>query len=96
MTNGYAPTSDGLSPLKQFSKQRACELYRSGIRYVRDVWNEASLEFISPDLAAVKFGLRPPEFPGWEQVCRRLTGMGGRFFRQQNSTSEGDWFGVYT
>lgn len=61
--NPYAPAIE-----PEFSRDRAGQLHRMGLRFVRDAWHDREVRFLRPDEVACRHGLRPDEFGAFLSV----------------------------
>jgi hypothetical protein len=83
-------------PLKGpgFSRVRATELHKAGLRRYRDAWQEG--QFISAAEARRKYGLKQEEEGAWSTVVPNMTRAWHNILSKPHTLAkEGDWLGIY-
>jgi hypothetical protein len=77
-----------------FSKIRAAQLHRAGLRCLRDAWQGGT--FLSANETGVKFGLKAAEYNAWNTAIAILRRVWRGLLAGINPTAEpGEWLGIF-
>ena len=78
-----------------FSRNRAAQLHKAGIRITGDVWTRGT--FLQAAVAGQRFGLKPEEFQAWDTMTLAMTRYWGRLLTEgvDRWTLPGEWVGIF-
>lgn len=90
----WNPYASAIGP--GFSRNRAGELHRAGIRFMRDIWHPSEVCFLRADEVSAQFGLRPEEIGAWYAVLAAFATQWPSLMQgPPDRAKEYDWVGIF-